>query len=204
MPEPRDRDSPYCAAVDFWSGGRSMADVQPMHRASQRMASKNKSGDRGAVERRQIREAVKRGPSTEERTLPAGKTACGLRASFAGERERITDVANKRCSIRVFSGHRWDMGGHPCAKPATMEHKGKRYCKLHYPPNVAAKRAAQTERWRQQGDQRQQLYYQIQAAERAVLAACEVWINSKESDQQSEDDLSSAIAAWRDLKQKRG
>jgi len=49
----------------------------------------------------------------------------------------------RQCCRRVFSNERWDFKGHLCALNATLTHEGKSYCKRHYPPNVAAKEAAQ-------------------------------------------------------------
>lgn len=50
---------------------------------------------------------------------------------------------SKQCSKRVYSGARWDFGGHLCGTPATLQTPdGKWWCKRHHPDNTAAKAAA--------------------------------------------------------------
>ena len=58
------------------------------------------------------------------------------------------------CSKRVFSGERWDMGGHPCSRKATVERDGKWWCTQHDPAREEArKQAALTAR--QEADRRE-------------------------------------------------
>ena len=45
----------------------------------------------------------------------------------------------QKCSERVFRGYRY----YPCSRLGRYEHEGKFYCKQHYPPNVAARKAEQ-------------------------------------------------------------
>lgn len=50
---------------------------------------------------------------------------------------------SKQCAKRVYSGARWDFGGHPCGTPATLQTPdGKWWCKRHHPDHVAAKERA--------------------------------------------------------------
>lgn len=44
------------------------------------------------------------------------------------------------CSATVYRGN-WPRA-YPCSRKATLGHEGKRYCSIHYPPNVEAKRKA--------------------------------------------------------------
>lgn len=46
-----------------------------------------------------------------------------------------------QCAKWVFSGERWDCGGHACRKGASYFEDNKWWCKIHA-PSVAAKREA--------------------------------------------------------------
>lgn len=47
-----------------------------------------------------------------------------------------------RCSETVFSGERWDFGGHPCSIKASVLEDGRWWCKRHSPAAKAARAAA--------------------------------------------------------------
>jgi len=44
-----------------------------------------------------------------------------------------------KCVGSVYNN--WDRHSRPCGKNAKYEHEGKHYCGIHYPPNVAKRRA---------------------------------------------------------------
>lgn len=52
-----------------------------------------------------------------------------------------------RCSKNIFSGARWDFGGHQCPNKAVIESDGKPYCKIHDPEYEKAKKKAQEKKW---------------------------------------------------------
>lgn len=56
-----------------------------------------------------------------------------------------------KCSKRVFSGQRWDFGGHPCQRKAIVERDGKWWCRMHDPLEVKrrdeARQAARAAEW---------------------------------------------------------
>ena len=54
---------------------------------------------------------------------------------------------NLRCSEHVFSGARYDFGGHSCTKPAKVTVDGKPYCAIHDPAAVAARRQEADRVW---------------------------------------------------------
>ena len=51
------------------------------------------------------------------------------------------------CSKRVYTGARWDWGGHMCSKPGTVQVNDKWYCSTHSPAAEEKRKAAQDERW---------------------------------------------------------
>lgn len=53
-----------------------------------------------------------------------------------------------QCSKRVFSGARWDTGGHQCTKRGKVEVDGKWYCAIHSPDGETKRNAA----WREKFD----------------------------------------------------
>ncbi len=50
------------------------------------------------------------------------------------------------CSAKVWEDSRWP-SSHQCSRKAVVEREGKRYCKVHDPEYIAAKRKEHTERW---------------------------------------------------------
>lgn len=55
-----------------------------------------------------------------------------------------------RCVAAVWGG--WH--SHQCANRGTQEHNGKRYCGIHYPPAIKAKRDAKNAAWRAKNNAR--------------------------------------------------
>lgn len=53
-----------------------------------------------------------------------------------------------QCCKRIYSGARWDIGGHPCARNATVQQDGRWWCSMHTPEAVARQEAAKDARWR--------------------------------------------------------
>ena len=53
----------------------------------------------------------------------------------------------KKCSYRVFSGERGDIGGHPCMKPFKVTRNGKDFCAFHDPEVVKKRRRVQEAKW---------------------------------------------------------
>lgn len=45
---------------------------------------------------------------------------------------------------------------HPCSFKGKFQHKGKHYCKIHFPPNVEAKREAQRKGWDEEAKVREE------------------------------------------------
>ena len=52
-------------------------------------------------------------------------------------------MSDKLCSFRIFSGERWDFGGHGCSKPAKHERDGRWFCGMHTPESIQKRREVQ-------------------------------------------------------------
>ena len=78
----------------------------------------------------------------------------------------------QRCSEWVFNTG--SMYGHSCHNSAKHEHEGAWYCKTHHPPTVEAKRAARTNAWKKDYDERMAAHeaQHRQQAEHARRAEC--------------------------------
>ena len=50
-------------------------------------------------------------------------------------------MSEHACSKRVYSGERWDFGGHPCSRKGTVERDGRWWCKQHDPEAMKAREA---------------------------------------------------------------
>jgi len=74
--------------------------------------------------------------------------------------------AKGQCSVRVYSGARWDFSGHQCSMAAKVERDGKWYCTKHDPVRIKAKREEECRKW----DARIEHEAQIRAAEAAEAA----------------------------------
>ena len=57
----------------------------------------------------------------------------------------MNEQTKPRCAKRVYGGSCFT--GHQCERTGTLEHKGKAYCKQHFPPNVEAKITERNQRW---------------------------------------------------------
>ena len=51
------------------------------------------------------------------------------------------------CSAHVFSGARYDFGGHRCTKPVKVTLNGKSYCAIHDPAHVEAQKQERNRVW---------------------------------------------------------
>lgn len=52
-------------------------------------------------------------------------------------------VEKHQCSERVYTGARWDFGGHACGYRGVLQSEdGKWWCKKHHPDTVAARQQA--------------------------------------------------------------
>ena len=65
----------------------------------------------------------------------------------------MTDIS-ERCSKRVYGG---SITGHPCSNKGVLEYDGRRYCKLHFPPNVKAKDKARNDKWEREWAEKSKL-----------------------------------------------
>ena len=78
----------------------------------------------------------------------------------------------KRCSQRVFSGGRGDIGGHPCTKPYFVTAEGKDYCRIHDPAAVKSKNDENETKWKAESE-RNLSRFRLASAAPELLAVCE-------------------------------
>lgn len=80
-----------------------------------------------------------------------------------------TSPSPHRCSQRIFTGARWDFGGHMCTKPAKHQSPdGKWWCSIHDPERRAARDKARREEAERAADARRR------AADRATGIAARI------------------------------
>jgi hypothetical protein len=69
------------------------------------------------------------------------------------------------CSQRVYSGARWDFGGHLCKIAAKrQDEQGRWWCTRHHPDAKGAKKAEQEERYKSQAEAKRHAHARITAA----------------------------------------
>lgn len=83
-----------------------------------------------------------------------------------------TGKKEKLCAKHVFSGSRWDFGGHRCSKKAVVQEDGKGWCKIHAPSYEKAKHERQASKWKEEAAAQSQRYRQERERE-AHRDACE-------------------------------
>ena len=95
----------------------------------------------------------------------------------------------KTCCKRVFHGRSFT--GHPCGKPAKIEHDGKTYCGIHDPVRLKecndAKVASERAHWARQREQNERAMVIVTENERrlalfdemleALRGMCNVWVS---------------------------
>ena len=59
-----------------------------------------------------------------------------------------------RCSKTVFTGERWDFGGHGCTRQGKVQVGAKWFCKFHDPKEEEKRDKAKRERWDQESKAR--------------------------------------------------
>jgi len=60
-----------------------------------------------------------------------------------------------RCTESVYDTGR-SVGSHRCCRKGILEYEGKKYCKLHYPPNVKLKDEERNKKWEEKWKQEQE------------------------------------------------
>lgn len=62
------------------------------------------------------------------------------------------------CSKRVYSGNRWDFGGHMCRNKAAVERHGKWWCKRHDPEAEKAREERERAKWRAEDERKKSIF----------------------------------------------
>jgi len=76
-------------------------------------------------------------------------------------------MENNMCVGEVHEDGR-SAGFHQCCRKGSLEYKGKKYCKTHYPPNEEAKRKEREERWEKNWAERKKEWKRESNQERLI------------------------------------
>ena len=68
----------------------------------------------------------------------------------------MVQTKKHQCEKRIYTGARYDWGGHLCSQKGTIEVDGKWYCVIHNPVKVKEKNEAKEVKWARERQERKE------------------------------------------------